>query len=117
MVLANHFEGFPADPHGDIDDQFDAAFIHDSQHAVRILGIEMVVVVNDWKSGAPHLVLRNDEHGAGMVIAEPQVHGHLGGDHLDESIFARHVFTHGSLQFASSQPATRVERPRDGGCD
>ena len=102
MVLEDHIETFPANPHSDVDDQLDAAFIHDSQDVVRILRIEMVVVVNHRELRAPHVMLRNNEHGAGMVIAESQVHCRLGGYHLDESIFARRVFTHGYLQLASS---------------
>jgi hypothetical protein len=71
VIPEDQIEGLAADPHSDVDDQFNAAFIHDSQHTVRVLSIEVVVVVNDREPGAKHLVLRNNEHGPGMVVAEP----------------------------------------------
>lgn len=54
MVAIHHVERFLSDLHGDIDNVFDPALIHDRENVLRLHGVEMVVIVDHRKTGALH---------------------------------------------------------------
>ena len=94
MESLHHRDGIAPDLHGDIDDTFDAAFVHHLQDSAWILRVEMVVVVDDRKLRSLHLVHGRDQHGTRLKVAETKVDLGLRGYHSDKLVLSRSALTH-----------------------
>src|ERR1035437_1470165 len=77
--------------HGDVDDLLHTALVHHTQHILRGLGIEMVVVVNNRKSGPLDLMRGNRQRRAWSVVTQAEIDFLLGIHHGNELIFAARV--------------------------
>jgi len=83
--------------HGDIHHLLHAAGIHDAEHRLRRLRIEMVMKVDDRESRLLDNRSRNLKLRARCVVAEEKIHFSFGANHIDKlflvsSIFATHVY-------------------------
>src|SRR6202045_5218216 len=99
LKAIHDFEGLIANTHGDVDDSFDATLIHHLQDLLRLLRIQVIVIINHWKSRLLHLVYRGGHHGARLKITQPKFRFSLGADHGDELVCGRSLLCHDSLSF------------------